>query len=156
VAALPPWDPPPCLSTPQTDGYNYFTRSSLLQSTKTAQIPAYSFGVFARHRSVASSRLPLSSPLSHSRCVHKRKRDARRKWGCVNGVLGLSPCHPTVLQTLAIACCQYLYTYVLPIPSTCSSDRRHHCLLTFLALFLGAHFLHQCNRYWREKRILIF
>ncbi len=28
-----------------------------------------------------------------------------------------------------------LHTYVLPIPSTCSSDRGQHCLLTFLALF---------------------
>ncbi len=148
MAALPPWDPPPCLPTPQTDGYKYFTRSSLLQSTKKAQIPTYSFGVLARHRSVASSRLPLSSPLSHSRCVHKRKREARRKWPGVMGVLGLSPCHPTFLQTLAIACGQYLHTYVLPIPSTCSSDRGHHCLHTFLALFfkkippfLGALFL---------------
>ncbi len=87
TADLPPQDLPPCLPTSQPLRYSYITDPSLLQSIIKTQELTFSFWFVAHHRTVTSA-CCLSALLVGSHCVRGRKRNGKREYYLVSGVLG--------------------------------------------------------------------
>jgi len=88
TANLPPQDPPPCLPTSQPLRYSYITDPSLLQSTIKTQELTFSFWFVAHHRTVTCACCLSTLLLVGSHYVRGRKRNGKREYYLVSGILG--------------------------------------------------------------------